>query len=172
ATDPTAKGSPVGRRRRLEPVRGVGTVGQRPPALLDLDVDLLDLGERLDRTLEGELASDAAGLVAAVGLADDLAAALVDLDPAGFDPVRGVQCVGQVVRPNVGAESVMRIVRHRYDLVTIPPRNGDQDGSEDFLTGDPPGVVDAGKNGRPGVKAVQSLTGEFGAIQRNGHARL
>ena len=42
-------------------------------------------------------AADAALLVAAVGLADHLAAALVDLHPAGLDAVRGVQRVSQVV---------------------------------------------------------------------------
>ena len=128
---------------------------RRGNALLDLDVDLLDLGERLEGTLDGELAPDAAGLVAAVGLADDLAAALVDLNPAGLDPVRGVQRIGQVVRPDVGAEPVMRIVGHRDHLVAIAPGNGDQHRPEDFLLGNAPGVVDAGENGRPGVEAVQ-----------------
>ncbi len=55
----------------------------------ELDVDLLDLGERLQRALDGELAARCRwSLVAAVGLADDLPAALVDLVSTQPDSTR------------------------------------------------------------------------------------
>src|SRR3712207_1792136 len=84
--------------------RGLGAFGPRDPGLAgwsgprlgsgrgsgaEAHVDLLGLGEAGDHALQGPLPADAALLVAAVGLADDLSAALVDLHPAGLEPVGG-----------------------------------------------------------------------------------
>ena len=90
---------PAGRKRAAgQPWPG------RPPGRrtgsAQLDVDLLGLGEGLQGAFEGELPTDAAGFVAAVGLSDHLAAALVDLDPAGFDPMRGVQGRSEIAGPH------------------------------------------------------------------------
>src|SRR5947209_6081799 len=53
--------------------------GMRKLSWAEVDGDALDLGEALQHPLERELASDAALLEAAVGLAGQLARALVDL---------------------------------------------------------------------------------------------
>src|SRR5216683_7282864 len=66
----------------------------------------LALGEAVEHALERELAADAALLVAAVGHAGHLAAALVDLHPARFDGMRGAQAAADVVRPDIGGEAV------------------------------------------------------------------
>src|ERR1700712_4839007 len=126
--------------------------GRGPRGSAELDVDLLGLGERLQGTLEREFPTEAAGLVAAVGLADHLSATLIDLDPAGLDPVRGVQRGREVPRPDVGAEAEMRVVRHPDHVVTIAPGNGNQNRSEYLLLRDAPRIVHTGEDRRAPLK--------------------
>lgn len=59
---------------------------------------------------KGDLAACAALFVAAIGLAHQLAAALVYLHPTGFDPMRAVQRIVQVVAPHIGRQTVVRVV--------------------------------------------------------------
>ena len=54
-----------------------------------IDRDILPLRVALEHAFEGELAADAALLVAAVGVTGALAETLVDLDPAGFERNKG-----------------------------------------------------------------------------------
>src|SRR6266699_3510382 len=61
---------------------------RRPPPIIShrqIDRHALALGEAVEHALERELVADAALLVATVGHAGHLAAALVDLYPARFD---------------------------------------------------------------------------------------
>src|SRR3954464_12811331 len=78
----------------------------------EVDGDALPLGEAVEHAFEGELAADAALLVAAVRHAGRLAAALVDLHPAGFDGMSGAQRLADVVRPDISGEAVMAVVGH------------------------------------------------------------
>src|SRR5699024_8415080 len=66
--------------------RGGSAPGTRAGSA-DADVDLLDLGEAFEHAFQRRLTTEAGGLHAAVGLAGQLSAALVDLHPAGLDAV-------------------------------------------------------------------------------------
>src|SRR5699024_8870283 len=106
-----------------------------------LHVDLLDLREALEQALERGLAPVAGLLVATVRLADHLAAALVDLDPAGLDPVAGGDRLVQVAAEHERGEAELRVVRLVDDLIQVVPRDDGQDGTEDLLLAGPPVVA-------------------------------
>src|SRR4051812_49363607 len=132
---------------------GAGT-GTGTRSALQPDVDLLGLREAGQHPLERDLAADAALLVAAVGLPDDLSAALVDLHPAGLDAVRGGDGGIQVVGPDVGGEPVVRVVRHAHDVVDVGPRDRDQHRSEDLLLSQPEVVAHPAEDGGHVVVAL------------------
>src|SRR5947209_7909916 len=87
----------------------------------EIDRHVLALGEAVEHALERKFATDSALLVAAVGHAGELAEALVDLHPARFDGVRGAQTAADVVRPDIGRESVVAVVGHADRLGLVAP---------------------------------------------------
>src|SRR6185312_16923550 len=87
----------------------------------------LPLRESVEHALQRELAAQAGLLVAAVGHAGGLAAALVDLDPAGLDGVRGAQALADVMGPDVGGEAVVAVVGHADRLFLVAPADRDED---------------------------------------------
>jgi hypothetical protein len=74
------------------------------------DVHLFDGREGFEHPLDRELPAKAVLLDTAVGLPDHLPAALVDLDPTGIDTVGCAQCAVEIVAPQVGRQTVMRVV--------------------------------------------------------------
>src|SRR6202011_1778363 len=100
----------------------------------------LALGEAVEHALERELAAEARLLVAAVGHARRLAAALVDLDPARFDGVRGTQALADIVRPDIGREAIVALVGHADRLGLVAPADRHQHRPEDLLACETPVV--------------------------------
>src|SRR3984893_16228500 len=118
-----------------------------PPAVVshrEVHRHALALGEAVEHALERELAADAALLVAAVGHAGHLAAALVDLHPARFDGVRGPEAGADIVRPDIGGEAVMAVVGHGDRLGLFAQADRHKAGAEDLLARQPQIVGPAG----------------------------
>jgi hypothetical protein len=55
-----------------------------------------------------------------------LAETLVDLNPTGLDRVCSAECPSNVVRLDVGGESVVAVVRHTDHIRFVDPRDGDE----------------------------------------------
>src|SRR5437762_11594344 len=121
---------------------------RRHSSPLQIDRDALPLRITVEHALERVLASHAALLVPAVRLTGELAEALIDLHPAGFDRVRGVDRFGDVARPHVRREPVMTVVRHTNRVALVVPRNRDHHGAEDLFARDAPVVAHVGEHGR------------------------
>src|ERR1700759_3533887 len=87
----------------------------------EIDRHVLALGEAVEHALERKFATDSALLVAAVRHAGKLAEALIDLHPPRLDGVRGPQAAADVMRPDIGRESVMAVVGHADRLGFVAP---------------------------------------------------
>ena len=62
-----------------------------------------------------------------------MAEALVDLDPARLDRVRGAKCAADVVRPDVGSKPIVTVIRHTDGIPLVGPGDGDEHRTEDLL---------------------------------------
>src|SRR5688572_31180848 len=108
----------------------------------EVDGDVLPLGVAVEHPLERILAADAALLVAAVGLSRKLTQSLVDLNPSGFDRVRGANRLAEIPRPDVRRQPIMAVVRHPDRVRFVFPRDRHHHGAEDFFPRNPPVVPD------------------------------
>src|SRR5438034_11022667 len=95
-----------------------------------VDRDVLPLRVVLEHAFEGELAADAAFFVTAVRVTWALTEALVHLNPTSLDRVCRSQSPAEVVRPDVGGEPVMAVIRHANRVRFVGPRNGDEHGGQ------------------------------------------
>src|SRR5215469_14605652 len=98
-----------------------------------VDRDVLPLRVALEHAFEGELTADAAFFVTAVGMTWALTEALVHLNPTSLDCVCRAQSPADVMRPDVGGEPVMAVVRHANCVRFVGPGNGDKHGAKDLL---------------------------------------
>lgn len=110
----------------------------------ELDADPLGLGEAFDGALDREHPSDARVLALAPGLADDLPAALGDLDPTGLDAA----CGGD-------------------GLVLLTPRDDRKHRSED-PTRNAPGILHAGED-RGRLEEALKASGPTRTPRRGAH---
>src|SRR5437867_3016115 len=85
-----------------------------------VDRDVLPLRVALEHAFEGELAADAAFFVTAVGMTWALTEALVHLNPTSLDRVCRAQSPADVMRPDVGGEPVMAVIRHANHVRLVP----------------------------------------------------
>src|SRR2546427_9969018 len=115
---------------------------------LQVDGHALPLRVTVQHPLERVLAAHAALLEAAVRLTGKLTEALIDLHPARFDRVRGVERLADVARPDVRGEAIVTIVRHPDRLALVVPRDGDHHRAEDLLARDAPVVADVREDRR------------------------
>src|SRR3954465_12555558 len=98
-----------------------------------IDRNVLYLRKAFQHRIERKLAAEPALLVAAIGVAGELTASLVDLHPPGFDVPRRTQGPADIVRPDISGETVMAVICHPDHLVLIVPGDCNQDRSEDLL---------------------------------------
>jgi hypothetical protein len=112
-----------------------------------VDCDVLPLRVALEHAFEGELATNTAFFLAAIGVTRALTEALVDLDPAGLDRVRGSKGAADVTRPDIGGEPVMALIGHANRVRFVGPRNGDKNWAEDLLACQTPVVSNVRKDG-------------------------
>src|SRR5262252_1604888 len=105
-----------------------------------VDRDVLPLRVALEHAFEGELTADAAFFVTAVGMTWTLTEALVHLNPTSLDRVCRAQSPADVMRPDVGGEPVMAVVRHANCVRFVGPGNGDKHGAKDLLARQTPVV--------------------------------
>jgi hypothetical protein len=98
----------------------------------DFHQDRFGFGVQLN-TIACLLAPDAALLESAErqGRIDQM----VTIHPhrARLDPLRQSMCEAEVLRPDTGGQTVIRIVRLRRDLIRIAVAVGDQDGTKDLF---------------------------------------
>src|SRR5260370_16740772 len=118
-----------------------------------VDRDVLPLRVALEHAFEGELAADAAFFVTAVGATWALTEALVHLNPTSLDRVCRAQSPADVMRPDVGGEPVMAVIRHANRVRFVGPRNGDKHGPKDLLPRQPPLVANVPEHARDFVIA-------------------
>src|SRR5262249_56379725 len=107
----------------------------------------------LELSLKRDLATGAVSFETAVGVTGSLAEALVDLDPAGLDRVRGAKCAPDVMGPDVGSKPIVAIVRHTDGIRLVGPGDGDEHGTEDLLARKAPVVRHVRENGGDRVVA-------------------
>src|SRR5262245_9156856 len=112
-----------------------------------VDRDVLSLRVALEHAFEGELAADAAFFVTAVGVTWALTEALVHLNPTSLDRVCRAQSPASVMRPDVGGEPVMAVIRHANRICLVGPRNGDKHGAKDLLARQAPVISNVRKDG-------------------------
>src|SRR5262245_32723704 len=103
-----------------------------------IDRHALPLREAVQHAFEREFAADAALLVSAVTHAGCLTAPLVNLNPAGFDRVRGPQAFADVMGPNIRGEAVVTVIGHTDRLGLVGPADRHQHRAEDLLARQPP----------------------------------
>src|SRR5437870_13493794 len=108
-----------------------------------VDRDVLPLRVALEHAFEGELAADAAFFVTAVGMTWALTEALVHLNPTSLDRVCRAQSPAEVMRPDVGGEPAMAVIRHANHVRILGPRNGGMHGSNDLLSAEALAVSNA-----------------------------
>src|SRR5215510_13063033 len=94
-----------------------------------IDRDVLPMRVALEHAFEGELAADATFFVTAVGMTWALTEALVHLNATSLDRVCRAQSPADVMRPDVGGEPVMAVIRHANRVRFVGPRNGDKHGN-------------------------------------------
>src|SRR6516164_2184991 len=112
-----------------------------------VDRDVLPLRVALEHAFEGELTADAAFFVTAVGMTWALTEALVHLNPASLDCVCRAQSPADVMRPDVGGEPVMAVIRHANRVRFVGPRNGNKHGAKDLLARQAPVVGNVREDG-------------------------
>src|SRR5262245_33772035 len=112
-----------------------------------VDRDVLPLRVALEHAFEGELAADAAFFVTAVGMTWALTEALVHLNPASLDRVCRAQSPAKVMRPDVGGEPVMAVIRHGNRVRFVGQRNGDKQVAKDLLACQAPVVSNVREDG-------------------------
>src|SRR6218665_1049789 len=100
------------------------------------DVHGLLVGVEVDRAVPA-LVSEAGGLDAAEGGAQVAHVVGVEPDHARLDLLRERVGALQVVRPDVGGEAVLRVVREGERLGVVVERRDRNDGPEDLLLEDP-----------------------------------
>src|SRR5262252_1506432 len=105
-----------------------------------VDRDVLPMRVALEHAFQGELAADAAFFVTAVGMTWTLTEALVHLNPTSLDRVCRAQSPADVMRPDVGGEPVMAVIRHANRVRFVDPRNGGKHGAKDLLARQAPVV--------------------------------
>src|SRR3984893_12739285 len=76
-----------------------------------------------------------------------LTEALVHLNPASLHRVRRASSPAKVMRPDVGGEPVMAVIRHANCVRFVSPRNGDKHGAKDLLARHAPVVSNVRKDG-------------------------
>src|SRR5262249_34103602 len=72
-------------------------------------------------------------VLTAVGVTQALTEALVHLNPTSLGRVCRAQSPAEVMRPDVGGEPVMAVIRHANRVRVVGPRNGDKHGAKDLL---------------------------------------
>ena len=117
---------------------------------------MLRLSEAIEHCGQRELATQTTLLVAAVGMARQLTAALIDLNPSGFDVARGAQRLADVVCPDVCGETVVGVIGHPDDVILVVPGDRDKNRPEDFLAGQSPVVRALGEDGRPQAVCIEN----------------
>src|SRR6185312_2542992 len=118
----------------------ISAPGLIPNRRIEVHCHVFALGVTVEHAFERELASDAALLVAAIGMARHLPEPLIDLHPAGLDRVRGAQAAADLMRPDIGGETVMAVIGHADRVFLVAPRNRNQHRAENLLTGEAPVV--------------------------------
>src|SRR5215510_1565624 len=113
---------------------------------LQIDRHALPLRITVEHAFERILAAHAALLISAVGLTRKLSEALIDLNPAGLDRMRRIDCLADVTRPHVRRETIMAVVRHADRFALVFPRNGHHHRAEDLLSRNAPVVAHVGKH--------------------------
>src|SRR5438067_10026499 len=131
------------------------------------DRDVLPLRVALEHAFEGELAADAAFFVTAVRVTWALTEALVHLNPTSLDRVCRAQSPAEVMRPDVGGEPVMAVIRHANRVRFVGPRNGDKHGAKDLLARQAAVVSDVREDG--GVGVIAFAKGPFVGRAAAGH---
>jgi hypothetical protein len=76
-----------------------------------------------------------------------LTEALVHLNPTSLDRVRRAQSPADVMRPDVGGEPAMAVIRHADRVRFVAPRNGDEHGAKDLLARQAPVVSNVREDG-------------------------
>src|SRR5262249_30688175 len=112
-----------------------------------VDMVFLPLGLPLTRAVEGDLAPPAAFFEPAVGVTWALTEALIHLNPTSLDRVCRAQGPAKVMRPDVGGEPVMAVIRHANRVRFVGPRNGDKHGAKDLLARQAPVVGNVREDG-------------------------
>src|SRR5262249_29351431 len=124
-----------------------GSGGQLSFLMRQVDRDVLPLRVALEHAFERELAADAAFFVTAVGVTWALTEALVHLNPTSLDRVCRAQSPADVMRPDVGGEPVMAVIRHANRVGFVGPRNGDKHGVKDLLARQAPVISNVREDG-------------------------
>src|SRR5262249_58675457 len=97
-------------------------------------------GAPLEPPWEGHRGAVAVFFVATVGGPRPRAEPLVALTPARLYRVRSAECAANVVRPDVGGEPVVAIVRHADHIRFVGPGDRGEHGAKDLLTRQAPVV--------------------------------
>ena len=97
--------------------------------------------EAIKHSAKRELPPEPALLIPAVRLPGYLTGSLVDLNPTRLDVARGAYRTSEIVGEDVGRKSVMAVVGHPDHVGLVLPRDGDEDGSENFFARKSPVVA-------------------------------
>src|SRR5260221_14381571 len=112
-----------------------------------IDRDFLLLRVALERAFQQDPAANSFFFLTAVGVTRALTEALVHLNPTSLDRVRRAQSPADVMRPDVGGEPVMAVIRHANRVRFVGPRNGDKHGAKDLLARQAPVVSNVREDG-------------------------
>lgn len=122
------------------------------------------VGVEVDRAVAA-LVAQAGGFDAAERGAQVADVVAVEPHHAGLDVLGEVVRPGQVLRPDVGGQAVLGVVRQGEGFVVVLERGDGHDGTEDFLLEDPRVRCDVGKHGGCDVVAFGQVVGPAAAGQ-------